>query len=108
MKTGRVILILLLVAVVLGAALALILNALRREAHYDHVEVCVKKKNVEATLIGAGITIATAKASIDAFKEGWKSESKKHKLERYLVGAGTAFAAIVFGMVTYVGVYDMT
>ena len=31
-----------------SAALALILNALRREAHYDHVEVCVKKKNVEA------------------------------------------------------------
>ena len=31
-----------------SAALALILNALRREAHYDHVEVCVKKKDVEA------------------------------------------------------------
>ena len=31
-----------------SAALALTLNALRREAHYDHVEVCVKKKDVEA------------------------------------------------------------
>ena len=31
-----------------SAALALILNALRREGHYDHVEVCVKKKNTEA------------------------------------------------------------
>ena len=31
-----------------SAALALTLNALRREAHYDHVEVCVKKKTVEA------------------------------------------------------------
>ena len=31
-----------------SAALALILNALRREGHYDHVEVCVKKKDTEA------------------------------------------------------------
>ena len=31
-----------------SAALALILNALRREGHYDHVDVCVKKKDTEA------------------------------------------------------------
>ena len=31
-----------------SAALALILNALRREAHYDHVEVCVKKEDMAA------------------------------------------------------------
>ena len=30
------------------AALRLILDELRREAHYDHVEVCVKKEDVEA------------------------------------------------------------
>ena len=30
------------------AALQLILDELHREGHYDHVEVCVKKKNIEA------------------------------------------------------------
>lgn len=30
------------------AALQLILDELRREGHYDHVEVCVKKKDAEA------------------------------------------------------------
>ena len=30
------------------AALQLILDKLRREGHYDHVEVCVKKKDAEA------------------------------------------------------------
>ena len=30
------------------AALKLILEELRKEGHYDHVEVCVKKKDVEA------------------------------------------------------------
>lgn len=29
-------------------ALGLILNELRKEAHYDHVEVCVKKNDAEA------------------------------------------------------------
>ena len=31
-----------------SAALALILDALRAEGHYDHVEVCVKKEDAEA------------------------------------------------------------
>ena len=31
-----------------SAALALILEELRREGHYDHVEVCVKKTDAEA------------------------------------------------------------
>ncbi len=31
-----------------SAALALILDALRAEAHYDHVEVCVKKEDAAA------------------------------------------------------------
>ena len=30
------------------AALELILKELRREGHYDHVEVCVKKENIKA------------------------------------------------------------
>ncbi len=30
------------------AALGLILEELRKEAHYDHVEVCVKKRDTEA------------------------------------------------------------
>lgn len=64
------------------------------------------KKNVAVTLICAGTSIATAKASIDEYKEGWKSESKRDKAVRYLAGAGAAFAAIVFGIVAYVGVYD--
>lgn len=31
-----------------SAALGMILDELRREAHFDHVEVCVKKDNAEA------------------------------------------------------------
>jgi len=31
-----------------SAALGLILNELRKEAHFDHVEVCVKKEDIEA------------------------------------------------------------
>ena len=31
-----------------SAALALILKELRREAHFDHVEVCVKKEDTAA------------------------------------------------------------
>jgi len=31
-----------------SAALTLILEELRKEGHYDHVEVCVKKKDAEA------------------------------------------------------------
>ena len=48
------------------------------------------KKNIKPVLLSGALTLTTAKAARDEFKGGYKNETKRHKIERYLVGTGSA------------------